>query len=112
MSVSLFAAFVIALFSWLVIYFAVGSAVRYHKGLRRCPDVLPNYRFWKYVVGVVRHGFLVLISCGKYKSRNMPTNSVLPSRPTRDQGFEQLPDQFEDFDDEPTEAAPSVTVRY
>ncbi|RNF04917.1 putative transmembrane protein [Trypanosoma rangeli] len=77
----------------LLIYFVVGSIVRYNKGIRHCPEVLPNYRFW---LGLVQ-GFLVLITCGCFKPRcplhsdacryggrrGAGHNSVLPSRPRR-----------------------------
>ncbi|RNF14219.1 putative transmembrane protein [Trypanosoma conorhini] len=77
----------------LLIYFVVGTIVRYHKGIRHCPEVLPNYRCW---CGIVQ-GFLVVITCGRYKPRfplradacshggrgGAGHNSILPSRPQR-----------------------------
>ncbi|EPY25235.1 hypothetical protein STCU_06775 [Strigomonas culicis] len=55
------AIFFIVVGSLLAAYFLVGSLVRYHGGLHRCPEVLPNYRFWCGLVALL----LRLLTCGR-----------------------------------------------
>lgn len=47
----------------LLFYFVVGSIVRYNKGMRGFPEMLPNYRCWCALVGWI----LVIITCGRYR---------------------------------------------
>ncbi|KAH9597035.1 hypothetical protein LSM04_000715 [Trypanosoma melophagium] len=56
----------------LLIYFVVGSIVRYHKGMRQFPEVLPNYRCWCALVG----SLLVILTCGRCRlGRGFRSNS-------------------------------------
>lgn len=101
----------------LVVYFAVGTLVRYRSGLRHFPEVLPNYTLWRRIGHAIRNGFLFVVSCGRYTSSSSMTANdigVLPSKPRRDMGFEELPpDEFDEFDDEAAmQPAPVVVVRY
>ena len=88
--------FFVVIFVVLCIYFAVGSAVRYKGGVRRCPDMLPNYRFWRYVMGLLRDGFYFATSCGKYRAKKQAESKVLPTNPN---AFDKLPDGEDDMDD-------------
>ncbi|KEG10520.1 hypothetical protein DQ04_03621050 [Trypanosoma grayi] len=110
----------------LLLYFVVGSIVRYHKGMRHFPEVLPNYRCW---CGLAR-GVLVVLTCGRYSSHGVQHggaysssggrrvfSSTLPSRPrqARDVTFEALQSDWDEEFTGEVEAAmqPSaaVTVR-
>ncbi|EAN96410.1 hypothetical protein C3747_11g417 [Trypanosoma cruzi] len=102
--------FLIILAVLLLLYFVVGIIVRYHKGMRHCPEVLPNYRCW---CGLF-HGLVVLLTCGRYAPRfayclnnyrygnsgGDMHESALPSRPrqARHLAFEAL--QSDDEEDE------------
>jgi hypothetical protein len=83
----------------LLAYFLVGSLVRYRKGLRSFPEVLPNYTFWRRIAYLARNGFYFLVSCGKYAPPVAADIAVLPSKPRRDFGFEELPDDMDEFED-------------
>jgi hypothetical protein len=83
----------------LFAYFVVGSLVRYRKGLRSFPEVLPNYTFWRRVGWGIRSAFYRVVSCGKYTPPTTSESAVLPSKPRRDFGFEELPDDNDDYDD-------------
>lgn len=62
-----------------VVYFGVGTVVRYRHGMRRCPDMLPNYTFWRAVVAHIRDGFMYAATCGKYHPPPRRDVAVLPS---------------------------------
>lgn len=94
----------------IVLYFVIGTFVRYRKGLRQFPEALPNYHFWRRVALSIKTGFLRLVSCGKYQAPTSQDSAVLPTRPRRDYGFEELPDEADEFDEEIENDA--VVVRY
>jgi len=106
-----------AVLAFLFVYFVVGTLVRYNKGLRRFPEVLPNYRFWRSLALGIADLFLCLVTCGKKRTgAKLPENdrAVLPSCPERSgarERFEQLPAEFDDFDEEEA-MKPSVVVEY
>ncbi|KAG5477738.1 hypothetical protein LSCM1_05036 [Leishmania martiniquensis] len=64
------------------LYIVIGISVRYYSGLRHCPEVLPNYRFWCSILDYCSR----VVTCGR--CRFSPDRSdhasgifVLPSRP-------------------------------
>jgi hypothetical protein len=104
------------MFGLLMIYFVVGTLVRYHKGLRHFPEVLPNYRFWRECGIMCCDAFMCVVTCGKYTGasrRGGSGSAVLPTNPMRSGsgGFEQLPAEVDDFDEDEA-MQPSVVVQY
>ena len=49
-------------------YFIVGSVFRYRRGMRKCPEMLPNYRFWRRVVSHIAAGVVFVVTCGRVRS--------------------------------------------
>lgn len=102
----------IVFFAVLAVYFAIGAAVRYKGGVRRCPDMLPNFRFWRWVVFLVRDGILFTTSCGKYRPQPQSEGKVLPTNPRT---FDHLPadegDEGDNLDDDDFNE-PAVVVQY
>lgn len=96
----------------LGVYFAVGTLVRYRKGLRHCPEVLPNFTFWRRLWYALRDGVCYIVTCGKHRPSQPQDAAVLPSKPRRDFGFEELPDDGDDFDDDAAMQPAVVVVRY
>ena len=94
----------------VLLYFVIGTFVRYRKGLRQFPEALPNYHFWRRVAIAIKTTVLRLVYCGKYQAPTSQDGAVLPTRPRRDYGFEELPDEGDDFDEEIENDA--VVVRY
>lgn len=107
--------FLIVVFVLLVIYFLVGSLVRYHNGMRRFPEVLPNYRFWRWVGLLAADGWKFVVSCGKYKPNRGSGAAVLPNKSEAE--HMPLPQDLDEVDfvvDEENDEfnQPAVIVRY
>ena len=97
----------------VLVYFFVGTAVRYHKGMRTFPEVLPNFRFWRHAWIACRDGVLFVATCGRRRPRRAD-QIALPTKPPaygKDLGIEELPDELDDFDEEAA-TQPAVVVRY
>jgi hypothetical protein len=56
---------VIVLEALLAAYFVLGMVVRYRGGKRSCPEIIPNYSFWRGAAGRVSGCIACLATCGR-----------------------------------------------
>jgi hypothetical protein len=76
--------FLIMVTVMIAVYFVFGTTWRYRRGLRRCPEMLPNYQFWSSVGRSLKTAVLTVCTCGSYTP---PASNVVALPTTESAGF-------------------------